>query len=229
MILTNKKDKLSLFVKVLIILSSFSGVFFSLIYSKRDGFTFWASRLLYFTAQSNLWILILYVVIVARKLSAKTHQLFEKLYVLRFIFTVQITMTGLVYCSLIAPFAPNEYNAWTFYNIFTHVITPILCIYDFFYDKQRVIKPKDVILCAVPPLTYISISAIFSELKLDYGRGEHFPYFFMNYHSEAGLIGFGKTYPYYIGSLYWIITLGIITILIGTLYYKFSKNKKHAI
>ena len=55
-------------------------------------------------------------------------------------------------------------------------------------------------------------------LGVDFGRGEAFPYFFMNYFSPAGIFGFSKNMPYIIGSFYWIAMLVIIIVGLAVLY-----------
>ena len=65
--------------------------------AQKDGYSGWSKRLMYFTGQSNLWIGFTQVFLVTALLS-KREKYLEKLYFLRYIFTVAITVTGIVFC-----------------------------------------------------------------------------------------------------------------------------------
>jgi hypothetical protein len=144
------------------------------------------------------------------------------LYLLKYVFTVSITLTGFIFCAVLAPGAANDnYNAWTYASIMTHIIVPVLSVADFFIDSYRIrILKRQIPLVALPPFLYMIFASVLCILKVDFGRGEPFPYFFLNFNSPAGIFGFSNEMPYVIGSFYWILFMLGIIIGVGALYRK---------
>ena len=181
----------------------------SLFYAERDGYSHWLKRLLYFTGLSNIWIGICVLIILVAPFIKALNTGFAKdmLYVLRYIFTVSITVTGIVYCFILAPFAEEgEFNPWTLSNVLTHVVAPLLTLVDFFIDEYKLRLTKEhIAFTAIPPLMYFVFSSILNLLGMDFGRGDDYPYFFLNLKSPAGIFGFSDTPPFVIGSFYWIL------------------------
>ena len=217
-------------VNFLIFILAGLGFILSCYFSKADGYYHWLTRLLYFTQQSNLWIgitsLIFAIVLLRENSSENTIKIVS---VFKYIFTVSITITCFIFCSVLAPFA-GDYNAWTFYSVLTHVVVPILAIADLFTNKNIVKFDKKFVLYTIlPPLIYFIFTSVLVMLKFDFGRGEPFPYFFMNYYSEVGLFGFVAKWPPQIGSFYWIVFLFGFIYLLSIAYYKLLcciKNRK---
>ena len=213
-------QKLSKTLKVLTVLSAFGGVILSLISAPEDNFSHPWKRLLYFTAQSNIWIgsVFLLLLLLPFKKMQKGAIWRRRLYLFKFVFTVSITMTGLVFCFIIAPFSPVGYKPWVFCNILTHIVTPLLAIADFFIDKRRMrIYPKHIFACLLPPLIYFSIVTALGSFNFDFGRGAPYPYFFMDYRSPIGIFGFGKESPF-LGPFYWWLVLAFLTLFLAVFY-----------
>lgn len=183
----------------------------------------------YFTIQSNIWIgFIMIYLFVIYVYQHKTKEIRVKrwMYVLKLVFTVSITLTGIVYCFLLAPTAPSTYPCWTLENILTHVVVPVVSILDWFVDDYKVqLNNKDVLLVIIPPLCYLILSIILYFLNFDFVDGHNYPYFFLNFASPAGVFGFSNEAPYYIGSFYWIVILLIFVLCLGY-FYKVVINKK---
>ena len=206
----NIKEKISLpILKYFIVISSLGGLFISLLESTAHGYSHWSKRLLYFTGLSNVWIGICVLIILIAPFVKALNTDFGKdmLYVLRYIFTVSITVTGIVYCFILAPFAKEgEFNPWTLSNVLTHVVAPVLTLVDFFIDEYKLRLTKEhIVFTAIPPLMYFVFSSILNLLSVDFGRGDDYPYFFLNLKSPAGIFGFSDTPPFVIGSFYWIL------------------------
>ncbi|MBR2871673.1 MAG: Pr6Pr family membrane protein [Clostridia bacterium] len=218
------RDKISCLFKALTIIFSLSGVLLSVFSAKDDGYTGSSfARLLYFTAQSNIWIGVTTLLILTVKKSRYNFQ--KNLYFFRFYFTVSITMTMFVFCFLLAPFSDDSYKAWGLANILTHVFCPFTCILDFIFDPTKItIKRKHLAYAMLPAIIYFTLASILEELHVDFGRGEYFPYFFMNYHSPAGIFGFTNNYPYYMGCFYWFSIFTLIYFLIAFIYYKINNS-----
>ena len=225
------RKNISWLLKCLTVATSLGGVAISLINARRDGYSHWSRRLLYFTAQSNLWIGFTFLAILLLPLIHKKRKNIwkKRLYLLKYVFTVSITMTGLVFCFLLAPFADESYHAWSVSGFLTHVFTPILAIADFFVDEYRIpLRGKHVLFTALPPILYFSTASVLEGFNTDFGRGVPYPYFFLNYRSPAGMFGFSKEFPFFIGTFYWMTLFGLIMLAIGAFYARvYSPRLRH--
>ena len=223
------KNKISNYLKLAIFIASFSGVIWSFFSAEADGYSHWATRLLYFTAQSNIWIglTVLILLIAPLIMTDMSPRAKNTLYAVRYVFTVSITLTAFIFCAVLAPTAhKGGYNAWTPASIITHMIVPTLAVVDFFLDTYRVkLSRSHVALSVVPPLIYLVFASILCILKVDFGRGDPFPYVFFNFYSPAGVFGFSSEMPYVIGSFYWMLFMLGIIIGVGA-FYKKLYNKK---
>ena len=224
------RRKTSICLKLLIPFVSIFGVILSFFNANADGYSHWSKRLLYFTSESNIWIAlscILILLLPYLKSASNSTRAKNSLYVLRYVFTVSITITGFVFCAVLAPGAENDnYNAWTVASIMTHVLVPVLSIVDFFVDDYRIkLTNRHMIYTVIPPFLYLIFAGALGFMKVDFGRGDTFPYFFMNFNSPAGMFGTSDVMPYKIGSFYWIIFMLAIVISIAALYKKLYNKK----
>ena len=221
-----KKRRISLpLLKYLIVISSLGGLFISLFESSAHGYSHWSKRFLYFTAQSNAWIgLTTLAILLAPTLLKKTPPF---LYVLKYVFTVSITLTGLVFCCLLGPFADPSYHLWAFSSWLTHIFSPAFAIADFFLDDAKLpIRGGQVWICLLPPLFYLFSTLFLETLNVDFGRGVPYPYFFMEYRSPVGLFGFSNELPFFAGTFYWILLLALLVYSIGYLFFKLKRERK---
>ena len=226
------KRKVSFALNVAIALFSFLGVLLACIFARRDGYSSWDKRLLYFTQQSNIWIGVTGLLVALSsfaKLRGKPVPFENALGLAKYVFTVAITITGLIFCALLAPFA--EYNVWSFSSVLTHVAVPVLSIVDFccFYKSGREteLERKHVFLPLLPPLFYFVFAGALCLAKVDFGRGDAFPYFFMDFYSEAGFFGFINSSPPQLGTAYWLVFMLLLVLGFSYLYYRISKRKQN--
>ena len=227
------RKRISFLFKILIIVLAFVGVIWSFFNSSSDGYSHWSKRLLYFTSQSNIWIALsaLFILILSQKRFADATRVKNFAYILRYILTVSITLTGFIFCFVLAPGAANDnYNAWTGASVVTHVLVPTISILDFFLDGYRVkLKKRHIHLVTIPPFLYMIFATVLVILKVDFGRGDVFPYFFFNYYSPAGVFGFSDEMPYIVGSFYWMVTILFMLVGMGALYrllYSIGRKKE---
>ena len=218
------RTKISYCLKCLTVLAVFGGLFISLVEAKNHGYSHWSKRFLYFTAQSNLWIGLTMLALTVYPLFGENPP--ALLYIFKYIFTVSITLTFLVFICLLAPFADESYHLWAFSSWLTHIFSPIFAIADFFVDPQKIpLRRGQVWVCALPPLLY-SVSTITLEaLNIDFGRGVAYPYFFMDYRSPVGVFGFSNELPYFAGVFYWLLLLCVFILGIGRLYLSIKKPR----
>ena len=215
----------NVFLKAVTCICAFYGVILSILTARREGYTPPFSRL-YFTAQSNLLLgcskLIEGIVLLCKQ------RLGRGLFVLSFISTVAVSLTGITFCFFLAPFSPGDYSPWTTCNLFTHVFTPLLGAVDFFANSPAFhLSKKTVWLCLIPPLVYALGISLLVQKGVNFGRGEPYPYFFFHYRSPAKIWGFSHISPFYVGSGYYLLALGIFTLALA-LVFRALYNKKSA-
>lgn len=223
-----KKRILSIILKLLTIISSTVGVLVLVMLPAPWG---GAHNLFYFTLQSNIWIAIcclVGLVLLCIEIARKKQIIKRWMFVTKMIFTICITVTGFVFCCVLAPTMPEM--AWNLPNVLLHIATPIFAIADFFiFDTQAQFEKKDWVWVNIPFGYYIAFATVGYLLKWDFGAGLHYPYFFMNYGSPAGLFGFSSELPY-MGSVYWLVLFAGAVIGLTFLYIwianKINKNNK---
>lgn len=221
-----KRKLISIILKIIVIVSSFIGVILNA-FSEYGRYIGSLKTFLYFTIQSNLWISIWFLLLLILLIIEKKKQkvIIKKwMYIVKYIFTVSITLTGMVYCFLLAPTAGEEFDTWSIHNVLTHIVVPLFSIIDLFMDKYSLrIENKNVFLVILPPLYYFMISLICYFNNVEFIEGQNYPYFFLNHSSPAKVFGFSNE-PIYMGSFYWIVILLIFILSMGFLY-KFIYNK----
>lgn len=225
----NTRSKVSVLLKLLTSISALGGVLLSLIQAKRDGYSHWTRRLLYFTAQSNIWIGSICLILALAPILRFSGVWLKQFYALKYVFTVSITITGLVFCTLLAPFADESYHLWVLSGYMTHIFSPAFAIADYFVDDYPFHpQTKHVYLSLLPPLIYFISTMAFSGFKVDFGHGEFYPYYFLNFRSPAGFFGFSTQAPFFVGSFYWVILFSLLVLCIAWGYEKLSPIKKNA-
>ena len=148
---------------------------------------------LYFTIQSNLWIaatlaaFAVWQIVKMFKPSAK--DIPEAMWRLKFVFTVSITLTGGVFCAVLAPTTPGAFGDAA--SVLTHVVVPVCAIADLFVAKHDAPDFGIVVWALVPLIYYLAFATIGFVLNWDFGNGRNYPYFFLNWTSPAGVFGFG--------------------------------------
>ncbi len=211
-------------LKILTIICSLVGIIICLITAKYDGYSHPTKRLLYFTNQSNIWILIIMILSLLPHFKSNKYNQYS-LFVARYVFTISIILTGIIFCTFLGPFADESYHAWSISGHLTHVVVPMLSVLDFFTQNTRFfINKKVAFYCYLPPLIYLIITSILFFFNIDFGRGENFPYFFFNYFSPAKIFGFSSISPYFMGTFYWFIILFIMLFLFAFLFAKINNK-----
>ena len=202
----NARKITSLILKSVAVLSAFYGIFLSLSSAP--------ATILYFTIQSNIWIgavCLAGIILMIRKAEIK-----KWMYSVKLVFTVSITLTGVVYCVMLAPLSGDA--AYSPVSVLTHVVVPAVSVLDFaVYDYPALYKKRECLLVTVPPFFYLGFAGLGYVLNWDFNNGENYPYFFLNWGSPAGAFGFADEFPY-IGVVYYIMILVAFVIAVGALY-----------
>lgn len=164
---------------------------------------------LYFTIQSNLWIAATLAAFAVWQLvnmiRPSTKDIPEALWRLKFVFTVSISLTGGVFCAVLAPTMPGAFNSAA--NVLTHVVVPVCAIADLFVAKHDAPDFGIAVWALVPPVYYLAFATVGFMLNWDFGNGLNYPYFFLNWSSPAGVFGFGGGGEYFMGTFWWILVM----------------------
>ena len=202
----NVRNGISLALKTCVAAAAIVGVTLALLRARYDGYSHWTRRLTYFTTLSNLWIGFTCLALVIVWLAFPDRQKhLRRLYVMRYVFTVSIIVTGAVFCGLLAPFADASYHVWSLNSILTHVVVPVLSVADYFVDGEGgEYSYRHVGYALIPPFAYFAVAGVMGACGFDFGRGVSYPYFFMNLKSDVGLFGFSLNPPA-MGTVYWVL------------------------
>ena len=218
----NKKENLiSAISKLLLVVGVVIGVWASLL---QEGF-FNPKHFLYYTIQSNIEIAIICLVSLLFIFSKK--EIPSIVYTLKFIFTVAITLTGLVFNFILYPasiFSTHPLNPLSTANFFTHIFVPILSLVDFFaFDYKLKITKKTFLLGLITPLIYFIFVMFCTKVGIRFNGNLFVPYFFLDYKANSWFqLGDGK-----IGVFYWVIIQVLIVILISSVLLFFMKKRKN--
>lgn len=217
------RQKISNVMKCVIVILALGGTIYGLFTARLDGYSSWYKRLLYFTTQSNVWIGAIHLAIIFLTFSkkAKNTKIIDSFYLCKYFFVASIMMTGIVFCAFLGPFADESYRAWSFYSLIAHVFTPILAIVEFYVDEHKYdFKRKHLIGTLIAPFIYYAIAIFLCIVKFDFGRGDPFPYFFLDIYSELGLFGFTSNPLPNMGTFWWILLFTIMVVGLAFLLMK---------
>lgn len=205
----------SLLLKIIVFISVVVGVYLSWA-GGRNAFMGGGSVFMFFTIQSNIAIALIclcgLILLLTRKTAGHAEQ------IIKLVGTVSITLTGMVFCFVLAPTMGDK--AWGAANVLTHVVVPVLAVADFFVvGHQYDYRKKDALWVIVPPLLYVIYAGIGYVSGWEFMPGINYPYFFLNWGSPAGAFGFSKDLPY-MGCAWWILLLLVFLLAVGLLYLR---------
>lgn len=216
----------SVILKILVILSAVIGTVISAI-AGRETFMGGSSVFMFFTIQSNIAIAL--ICLIGAILLFRKKEIPDFWFVIKFVGTVSITLTGVVFCFVLAPTLGEA--AWNLQNILTHVVVPLLSVIDFFVTGvYSNIKKRSVFFVVLPPLAYAIYAGIGYLAGWQFVPGQNYPYFFLNWGSPAGAFGFVPELPF-MGTVWWILGIMLLLLGVGLLYLwilDLLKRRKHS-
>jgi len=233
-IINKKHIVIGYFIKALAIISCIYGLCVGLTEPK---------DMTYFTNLSNILIALMLLLslvfdIVIHKSNGTKNPKNNFFFIMKFVFTLCITITFLIYMIILAPTSDLGFFASYMNNhcgsLCLHFITPVLAIIDFvFLDYNYKSSPVHSIYAIIPPLVYVGIIVILATTGMRWGSMSA-PYNFLNYGAPTGWFGFDlsqmNSTSLGIGVAYMIVGLVIIFLLIGLLLLLFNKiSYKHSI
>lgn len=220
-VLSSVSKTVSCILKGIVAVSAAAGVILSALASAG---TFMGGRrvFMYFTIQSNIAIGL--ICLIGGLLLAAGRKPGNGWFVVKFTGTVSITLTGAVFCFVLAPTLGR--HAWNAQNILTHVVVPVAAIADFFVTGIcGDLKGSSALCATLPPLAYAVWAGIGYVAGWEFSEGVNYPYFFLNWGSPAGAFGFTRELPF-MGCGWWIIGLFVLVCLVGLTYLAILNHMK---
>lgn len=215
---------ISLIFKLVVIVSAVVGTLMSRAGGRRS-FMGGNTVFMYFTIQSNIAIAL--ICLLGAVFMLRKKPVGHVWQVVKLVGTVSITLTGVVFCFVLAPTMGGA--AWGIANVLTHVIVPVVSVLDFFIEGQKyAYRKRDDLWVILPPLMYAIYAGIGYAAKWEFAPGINYPYFFLNWGSKAGAFGFSDELPF-MGCMWWILLLLFFLLAVGLLYLKIVAviRKKH--
>lgn len=224
--------KVVILYRVIFIFLCGLGLILSLTSKSTDEFMGNGTALNFYTLQSNLWVFILELVLLLLTIIEDVKQVSiikEKMVVLKFVMTVAILVTFIVYWSMLAPYVAQK-NVLALSNVILHAISPILMLVDFLvFDREYTFKKNNVYLTIIPPLYYLIFSMVRAEISdTVFTQGSRYPYWFIDIDTFGWLGNINGP-----GVIYWAILVLIGVEALGFGLYKIyiisEKNRKEDI
>lgn len=207
------RKAVSLILKIIVVIAAAVGVYLSAV-GGLSAFMSGKRVFMYFTIQSNIAIAL--ICAVGAVLLFVKRPIKNGWFIVKFVGTVAITLTGGVFSFILAPTLGDM--AWNLRNILTHVVVPLCAIADFFVaGVYGDLKKSHVPYATLPPLAYVIYAAIAYVQGWEFAPGKNYPYFFLNWGSEAGAFGFSSELPY-MGCAWWIAAGAALICGVGLLY-----------
>ena len=211
--LSPARKSISIVLKTVVFLSAVIGTLLSA-YAGRHSFMGGSRVFMFFTIQSNIAVAL--ISLIGCCLLLKNKPINNAWAVIKFVGTVSITLTGMVFACVLAP--TFWASAWNIQNTLTHDIVPLAAIIDFFVVSPAFeIKNRNTVWVIVPPILYAIYAGIGFVRGWEFIEGINYPYFFLNWGSPAGAFGFSKELPF-MGCAWWILALLLFLLCVGRLY-----------
>lgn len=188
------------------------------------------STLLYFTTQSNLWMLAVCLLLLGYGLARRAVP--RAVYFVKYLFTVAIAITGLVYNFILAPQFALYYgslrSAYSVSVVLLHVVVPVLSLLSYLFFDEEAQKGSFGLWGLTMPLLYFGFILALAALVdpplfegLD-GTPSKFPYFFMDY-TANGWFTWGRGAAG-LGVFYWLLLLLALTAALGWLLRRLRRR-----
>lgn len=209
----NVSIAVSITIKTILLIIGIVGVALTL---SADTFMGSVKGFLYFTIQSNVTILIMAAIFLIAdiiRLCTGKEIINKILLSLKFIFTIAILVTFLIFTTVLAPSLMKEHLQYllSYENLSVHMLVPLIAFADFLiFDYTINLSGAKPLWGVAMPIYYLIFALIGSVSGFDF-NGANVPYFFLDYTELGWFSEKGK-----MGVFYWI---AIFTILIIGLSY----------
>lgn len=201
------------------------GIVTNIINTRADAFMGDGTALSFYTIQSNILVLVTEcVLLIYSCLNIKNNSKLQRgIYILKYVTTVAITLTFLVFWGMLAPYMDFE-TMLKPSSIIVHLVVPILMMLDFVSKDNSDIrlKKEDILYVLIPPFSYLTFCLIRAEVSdKRLTGGSRYPYWFI----DLDMFGwFGNENG--IGVIYWVGLVSILTLSIGYGMMKLKRRKE---
>ena len=210
-------------IKAVLFIVGILGIIFT---AQSSAFMGGASVFFFFTVQSNIFIIgmaLIFLINEVVQLFTKKSFINEVFRKVKYVATVAITVTFLVFFTMLAPLMGVDYLL-SFNNFSLHAIVPILAIVDFIlFDIDIHLTYKNSLIATIAPICYVIFVYVGSIFKLQYGENLYYPYFFLDFETNGFLFEKG------FGVILWIVILLAGICGLGFLYCLIIKARQKAI
>lgn len=215
------KSIIKILIKVALVIVGVLGIVLT---ARSTDFMGGGSVFFFFTVQSNIFIMLMALIFLVNEVAVlitKKSFINQVLLHIKYTATVAITITFLVFFTMLAPLMGVDYLL-SFKNYSLHAIVPILAIVDFFlFDKDIQLTYKSSLLATIPPICYVVFVYVGAIFKIQYAKDLYYPYFFLNIDTNGFFFEKGS-----MGVIPWIIILLGFIIGLGCLYCLFIKLRQ---
>lgn len=234
-----KRDIVSIVLRIIVVACAVLGI----LSGNSSEFMSESHMMMFFTVQSNIWIAsvcaVFLVLTVVGRLKGKP-VIPQWLYAIKYMFTICITLTFLVFVLMLSGTLGLEYLL-SANNLMLHFIVPLAAIADYaICDVEFVGKPRHVWLSIVMPLYYciyvflcVRAGRLFynpqaadevSDVVLAPGSGK-VPYFFFDWEQ----LGWFRISEKGLGVALWIIILCAGLLGMGWLYLRINAARRKTV
>lgn len=207
-------------IKAALVVVGILGIVFT---AQSSAFMGGGSVFFFFTVQSNIFIIAMALIFLINEivlLITKKSFINQTLLFIKYVATVAITVTFLVFFTMLAPLMGVDYLL-SFNNFSLHAIVPILAIVDFIlFDTDINLTYPNSLLATISPISYVIFVYVGAIFKLQYGENLYYPYFFLDFETNGFLFEKG------FGIIPWILILLAGICGLGFLYCLFIKLRK---
>lgn len=190
-----QKAKIVIGYRFFFVLICALGVILGILDKSADSFMGSGTALYFYTLQSNIWVLLLEVYLLFKSIfTLKTSSItsYDKKSILegnltshevaiKYVVTVAIVLTYLVYWLMIAPFL-NDGMVIKSHNFILHGICPIMMLLDYlFFDREGKLSRRAIGLALIPALYYFIFTYVRAEISdVRLTLGSRYPYWFLD-------------------------------------------------
>ena len=210
-------------IKAALVVVGILGIIFT---AQSSTFMGGGSVFFFFTVQSNIFIIAMTLIFLINEivqLITKKSFINQTFLFIKYVATVAITVTFLVFFTMLAPLMGVDYLL-SFNNFSLHAIVPILAIVDFIlFDTDINLTYSNSLFATIAPISYVIFVYIGAIFKLQYGENLYYPYFLKKKKKNGFL--FEKCF----GIIPWILILLAGICGLGFLYCLFIKLRQKAI
>ena len=216
-----KERKVSIIFKLLVIISLLAGILLNVVHT-----TSISAILSYYTLQSNMICLAVFIGIMVMIVLKKDYRSDDRYYILKGAVVMAILVTAITYQVVLAPngfqmdisytMRPERYWA----NLLVHVISPMLVLLDYvLFDKKGKFKYKYPVIWLCIPWGYVIYVYIYNALGgrfFGIGGSKEYAYKFLDY-KQIG----------YLGVIKWIFVFTILILMLSYIIVFWDRRKKH--